>query len=75
MVKTTLALNIDADVARRAQRFSQDLARTVENLTAESVKEQEVCTNFDDPGFRAILAQMDRHHEEHGLLSDHFQSF
>ena len=65
-------LSLNEKLVVRARRVTPNLSGTVETLLTQFVLEAEAKRRADDAVLDQVIAALNAHHEEHGLLSDEF---
>ena len=65
-------LSLNEKLVERARRVTPNLSGTVETLLTQFVQEAEAKRRADDVLLDQVIAALNAHHEEHGLVSDEF---
>lgn len=65
-------LSLNEKLVERARRVTPNLSGTVETLLTEFVLAAEAKRRADDTALDQVIAALNAHHEQHGLLSDEF---
>ena len=68
-------LSINGDLLLQAKRLTKNLSATVEALLAGHVQAELARKRADDEALEQVITALNAYHEEHGFLSDEFQSF